>query len=234
MQAPEDLSHLTTLAERLKYARKASDLSQTYIVNQTGIPQSTYSNLEIGKNLNSSYLPSIAKVLKVNLDWLLTGEIKGDIEATACTSDIKLAPVVELNLLDHSKTTKIANFGLMELVSMTTVAAYPFQSEFFEHHKFDLNDFKVVQCNFDHLDGFINFGDYFAISTMLKDQVIRHGCYYVVVYLGEIMFVQIFKHGMNHYKLHCTNQKYYDLEVSGEMLSEFKVIGRISWKSGLI
>lgn len=234
MQATEDLSHLTTLAERLKYARKDSGLSQSYIEQKTGISQSTYSNLEIGKNLNSSYLPNIAKVLKVDLDWLLTGVINENIEPTESTSGIELAPVVELHLLDHSKTTKIANLGLMELVSMPTVAMYPFQSEFFEHHKFDLKELKVVQCNFDQLDGFINFGDYFAISTMLKDQVIRHGCYYVVVYLGEIMFVQIFKHGINHYKLHCPNQKYYDLEISGETLSDFKVIGRISWKSGLI
>lgn len=230
----ENLGHLDTLALRLKYVRKFRDFSQVYIQTKTGVPQSIYSSLENGKNLNSSYLPEIAKVLKVDLTWLLTGEMSSNVVLTTATIEKCCIPLVDLSLFNGLKETEISNLDLTKIVHFETVSTFPFPPEFFKSNIFDLDEFFVLQCNFNNLHGVINAGNYFAISTEPKNQRINHGSYYAVVFRGEIMFVQIFKQGRNCFKLHSTNSECFDLEVGEDELSSLKVIGRICWKSGLI
>lgn len=229
-----ELSHLDTLALRLKYVRKFRDLSQVYIQEKTGIPQSAYSYLEKGHNMKSIYLPEIAKVLKVDLAWLLTGEIPLSSVLVTATTERCCVPHVKLSLLEGLKETEISNLDLANVVHFEIISTFPFPPEFFKSNKFDLDEFFVLQCDFANLHGVINAGNYFAISTEPKHQIINHGGYYAVVFRGEIMFVQIFKQGLNLFKLHSTSSEFFDLEVGGEEVSGFKVIGRICWKSGLI
>lgn len=239
MQFIEEGVELNTLAERLLYTRQARKVTQKQIQTNTGISQSSYSDLEGGKRLNSSYLFNIAKYLKVDLDWLLNGvssnpkEIDVD-DVVVQNANVVLAPVVVLTILNTNSSKSLAKIGLLELVSMTTVAQYPFSDEFIKNAELDCNQLKVMQCNFDHLEGFIDLGDYFAFSTITKDKEIKHGAYYVVVFSGEILFCQIFKQGKSSFKLHCTNNKYFDIDITDEMFEEFRVIGRICWKSSTI
>ena len=65
---------LDTLAKRLESARQELGLSQTDVASIININPSNYSRLEAGKVRRSSYLNEIAKVLKVEVDWLTSGD----------------------------------------------------------------------------------------------------------------------------------------------------------------
>ncbi|WP_323842919.1 XRE family transcriptional regulator [Moraxella sp. Pampa] len=62
------------LKDRLKYARKQTDLTQANVAKAVGITQASYSELERGLVKSSGKIVEIAKVLKVNPSWLATGE----------------------------------------------------------------------------------------------------------------------------------------------------------------
>lgn len=65
---------MTTLSNRLKKSRKNVGLTQSAIAEAVGITQPTYQALESGKVTKTSYLLEIAHALKVDADWLATGE----------------------------------------------------------------------------------------------------------------------------------------------------------------
>lgn len=71
---------MTTLANRLKQARKNAGLTQSTIAQKVGITQPTYQALESGKVTKTSYLLEIAQALQVNAHWLATGEREAGIK----------------------------------------------------------------------------------------------------------------------------------------------------------
>lgn len=77
---------MDTLPERLKYARELLDLSQQEVADAVGMKQPSYYQLESGKTKRSRYIHDIAKVLKVDVDWLLSG--KGEFIQTSANNDV--------------------------------------------------------------------------------------------------------------------------------------------------
>lgn len=69
------LGAMTTLAERLRQARKAAQLTQAQLAAQVGTDQMTISRWERGQTQNpsSADLHAAAKALGVSVRWLLTG-----------------------------------------------------------------------------------------------------------------------------------------------------------------
>lgn len=65
---------MTTLAERLKKARKSRNLTQVEVAERIGVSQPNYAKLESGKIQRSTFLLDISRVLGVNLEWLATGQ----------------------------------------------------------------------------------------------------------------------------------------------------------------
>ncbi|MBG3105598.1 helix-turn-helix transcriptional regulator [Proteus mirabilis] len=63
----------TTLAQRLKKARKLAGLSQKELGEAVGISQAAIQKIEVGNALNSTKLIDIAKVLRVSPEWLSSG-----------------------------------------------------------------------------------------------------------------------------------------------------------------
>lgn len=65
---------MNTLAERLKFSREKLDLTQQEVANRAGMSQPTYYKIESGKSQRTTYLNELANVLKVNPNWLATGQ----------------------------------------------------------------------------------------------------------------------------------------------------------------
>ncbi|WP_063656472.1 XRE family transcriptional regulator [Candidatus Arsenophonus triatominarum] len=65
----------TTLAQRLRQARKSAGLSQKELGAAVSVSQAAIQKLESGKALNSTKLINIAKILNVNPEWLSLGLI---------------------------------------------------------------------------------------------------------------------------------------------------------------
>lgn len=66
-------SELTTLIDRLIYARERKEMSQQDVATAVGMKQPSYYQLESGKTKKSRYIYDIAKVLDVSADWLING-----------------------------------------------------------------------------------------------------------------------------------------------------------------
>lgn len=116
---------MTSLAERLKTARKTAGLTQNQIAETVGISQPTYQALESGKVKKTSYMIEIAKVLRVNSNWLATGqgemtarptidelrlkidEIQGKVNGVEHANPVKMLPVI--NEVQAGKFTEIGD-----------------------------------------------------------------------------------------------------------------------------
>jgi transcriptional regulator with XRE-family HTH domain len=61
---------MTTLAERIKDARRHAKLTQRALALKVGVEQPVISQLETGRNLQSAHLSKIAHVCGVNSIWL--------------------------------------------------------------------------------------------------------------------------------------------------------------------
>ena len=66
---------MTTFSERLRDARDAAGITQDALAKAIGQKkQSVIASLESGQNKSSSYIPEIAKALRVDAYWLKTGK----------------------------------------------------------------------------------------------------------------------------------------------------------------
>ena len=72
---------MKTIAERLKDAREAAQLTQPELAARAGVSQGTIGNIESGLRKRPRELLSIAAALNVSPEWLETG--KGQMQATA-------------------------------------------------------------------------------------------------------------------------------------------------------
>lgn len=78
------------LKDRLKHARKQQKLTQVDVAKSVGITQATYSELERGLVKSSGKIVEIAQVLKVNPNWLATGQGKMTAKPTADELRLKM------------------------------------------------------------------------------------------------------------------------------------------------
>ncbi|MDH0080702.1 helix-turn-helix domain-containing protein, partial [Klebsiella pneumoniae] len=63
----------TTLAERLREARKAADMTQKTLGDAVGVSQAAIQKIETGRAAQTTKLLDIAKALRVRPEWLSSG-----------------------------------------------------------------------------------------------------------------------------------------------------------------
>ncbi|HHW57103.1 MAG TPA: helix-turn-helix transcriptional regulator [Clostridia bacterium] len=85
---------MQTIGERIKYARKKNNLTITALSKLTGLSVGNLSDLENNKSMPSSNaLIKLKNALNVSIDWLLTGEMFGEVkeqeEAYIIEKDLK-------------------------------------------------------------------------------------------------------------------------------------------------
>ena len=116
---------MNTLAERLKYAREQRNLTQQEIAKLANMSQPAYYKVESGKTTRTTYLNELANVLKVNPNWLSTGqgemtakptiaelqakinEMQGKVDGVELANPIKLVPVI--NEVQAGRFTEIGD-----------------------------------------------------------------------------------------------------------------------------
>ena len=65
---------MNTLGERLKEARNKRKLTQVSLEQLSGVPQQTIHGIESQKIKETRHLMRLAKALRINPEWLSTGE----------------------------------------------------------------------------------------------------------------------------------------------------------------
>lgn len=85
MQAPDAISGVDTLAQRLKLARDAAGLTQGALAKRVRMSPGTIGNLETGLRKTARNLTGIAAALGVRPEWLADGKgpMKADTSAAA-------------------------------------------------------------------------------------------------------------------------------------------------------
>ncbi len=68
------LPNITTLAGRLRYARKAAKMTQTQLADAIGVSQGIVSQIETGTNKQTVYIAQLATACGVDAGWLATGK----------------------------------------------------------------------------------------------------------------------------------------------------------------
>ncbi|MEH8974260.1 helix-turn-helix transcriptional regulator, partial [Klebsiella pneumoniae] len=63
----------TTLAERLREARKAASMTQKTLGDAVGVSQAAIQKIETGRAAQTTKLLDIAKALRVRPEWLSSG-----------------------------------------------------------------------------------------------------------------------------------------------------------------
>lgn len=64
---------LNSLPDRIKFARKKLNISQTDLADIIGVSQGTIGHIESGRSKDSKWIIAIAKALNVTVEWLVYG-----------------------------------------------------------------------------------------------------------------------------------------------------------------
>jgi transcriptional regulator with XRE-family HTH domain len=131
---------MTTQGDRLKFLRKELQLSVNQIINQIGIQQGYYSNLENNnRSLSRNVLQKLNTLYSVSSDWLLTGEgsmfIEKKVASLEVVGDIMGAPnIIVSNLAANaspgiaSQFVEVASRAYLPMIKNGTVA-FPIQGK---------------------------------------------------------------------------------------------------------
>jgi len=107
---------MNTLPERLLFARKRLDMSQGDVAEAVGMKQPSYGQIESGETKKSKFIYDIAKVLKVNAEWLIDGVGEIDSQAKSQTPvDNVSAPSAEYIVIGGKSDYPLIDISYIDL-----------------------------------------------------------------------------------------------------------------------
>lgn len=224
---------MNTFAKRLKFARERLNLTQQEVADRVGMSQPTYYKIESGKSKRTTYLNGLANVLKVNHNWLATGQ--GEMVATYPDASLDLEHVSDAN--DSTSVDKVfipfyKDFALACEHSQDGVACK------MEKHKLKISRATVEQigsckdkiiatlADGDSMSPTINDGD--TIWVDLSKETIKDGKIFVFEYGGLFMCKRLYRLPNNGLRVVSDNAVIYPAwEITGDecLQNGFKLIG---------
>ncbi|MBX8654035.1 helix-turn-helix transcriptional regulator [Klebsiella michiganensis] len=157
----------TTLAERLREARKAADMTQKALGDAVGVSQAAIQKIETGKAANTTKLLDIANVLRVRPEWLSSGigAIRTDKSKDQPFSQNQ--DVFRLDVLDLAVSAGpgIVNQEFVEILRSVEYA--PAEAR----HMFDgrkAENIRIINVRGDSMSGTIEPGDLLFVDISVK------------------------------------------------------------------
>ena len=158
----------TTLAERLREARKAADMTQKALGEAVGISQAAIQKIETGRAAQTTKLLDIAKALRVRPEWLSsgTGAMRADGEDDKKPSHIN-HDVFRVDILDLAVSAGpgIVNQEFVEILHSVEYA--PAEAR----HMFDgrkAENIRIINVRGDSMSGTIEPGDLLFVDISVK------------------------------------------------------------------
>ncbi|HBQ4074182.1 TPA: helix-turn-helix transcriptional regulator [Klebsiella pneumoniae] len=158
----------TTLAERLREARKAASMTQKTLGDAVGVSQAAIQKIETGRAAQTTKLLDIAKALRVRPEWLSsgTGAMRADGEDDKKPSHIN-HDVFRVDILDLSVSAGpgIVNQEFVEILHSVEYA--PAEAR----HMFDgrkAENIRIINVRGDSMSGTIEPGDLLFVDISVK------------------------------------------------------------------
>lgn len=246
---------MSTLAERVKLARDRLNLSQQDVADATGMSQPSYYKIERGHTKRTTYINELAKVFKVNVDWLANGsgemlsgasnkakEAKRAGNEVASDSEKELARILEAGSVstDDSDDDMVSipiydlyfccgdGNGSCEFENIKGYRKLP--PSFFKDRNIRPEDFKLICAINDSNHPYIKDGD--EVGIVITDREIKDGEYYAILLDGDRMIKQIFREAGGSYRLSSFNKAYPDKVVTPEHNESLIIAGRQVYRAG--
>ncbi|MGK3247599.1 XRE family transcriptional regulator [Klebsiella pneumoniae] len=158
----------TTLAERLREARKAASMTQKTLGDAVGVSQAAIQKIETGRAAQTTKLLDIAKALRVRPEWLSsgTGAMRADGEDDKKPSHIN-HDVFRVDILDLAVSAGpgIVNQEFVEILRSVEYA--PAEAR----HMFDgrkAESIRIINVRGDSMSGTIEPGDLLFVDISVK------------------------------------------------------------------
>ncbi|MHC7441402.1 XRE family transcriptional regulator [Klebsiella pneumoniae] len=158
----------TTLAERLREARKAASMTQKTLGDAVGVSQAAIQKIETGRAAQTTKLLDIAKALRVRPEWLSsgTGAMRADGEDDKKPSHIN-HDVFRVDILDLAVSAGpgIVNQEFVEILHSVEYA--PAEAR----HMFDgrkAENIRIINVRGDSMSGTIEPGDLLFVDVSVR------------------------------------------------------------------
>lgn len=218
-----------TLMSRVRQARMAKGLSQQQIAEAVGMSQPSYYKIENGKTQRSGYINDIARVLGVDVDWLINGKagstdvstIKRPTQASSGDEHVEI-PIYNVFFCcgDGSKA-----FDFEEVKGYRKMP-----KRFFNEEHINPDNFKLVCAANDSMAPFINDKDEVGID--ISDTEIRDGQVYALLLDGERMFKRVLREAGGALRLTSFNPSYPDKVITADNHESLMIVGRQVYRAG--
>lgn len=226
------------LGDRVRKARKHAGLTQIQLAKRIGTSQGAISDIENGRNKDSSSLYDIAKVTNVSADWLIKNqgemlltepqkELAQILQAGTVSVDDSHDDLISVPIYDIYFCCGDGN-GSCEFENIKGYRKLP--PDFFIDRNIRPEDFKLISAINDSNHPYIKDGD--EVGIVVTDKEIRDGEFYAILLDGDRMIKQIFREAGGSYRLTSFNKAYPDKVVTPEHSQSLIIAGRQVYRAG--
>lgn len=225
------------LGDRVRTARKYAGFTQDQLAKKVETSQGAISDIENGRNKESSSLYDIAKVTGVSADWLIKnqGEMLTDpqkelvkiLEAGTVLIDDGDDDMIRIPIYDLYFCCGDGN-GSCEFENIKGYRKLP--PDFFRDRNIRPDDFKLICAINDSNHPYIKDGD--EVGIVITDREIKDGEFYAILLDGDRMIKQIFREAGGSYRLSSFNSAYPDKVVTPEHSESLIIAGRQVYRAG--
>jgi transcriptional regulator with XRE-family HTH domain len=224
---------MNTLQERLSVARKKAGLTQSQLATRAAVSQSTIAQIESGRNSGTKFAFRLANALGVSVEWLLAG--KGTPEPST-TREEYLAQIhfsvtrqgISLNLSEPL----MGVYGDTDIhYTFVRPGAALFDKSFFEHHRTDPADCRLVEVKGTEMEPYLFSGDWVIINNADTD-VRDGGNIFAYLFPGNKLVVREVS-WLPDGGLRLRTYKYLDekIDVPPEKIPTLICLGRVIYRS---
>lgn len=202
-------------------------MTQSEVAEAVGVTQPTYQALESGKAEKTAYLTEFARALRVNINWLATGD--GDMRSSNIIIESgEVEGFLPIPVYDIYFCCGDGNNAHIEFEEIKEVRNMP--PSFFTKRGIKPQDFKLVCAQNDSMLPYIAHDD--EVGIVITETEVRDGEIYAILLDGERMFKQIFREAGGVLRLHSFNSSYPDKIVTSENGQSLKIVGRQVYRAG--
>ncbi len=226
------MSDMSTLSSRIKWLKNTKQLKDSDLARAGGVKQPSVNDWASGKTkkLKSEVALRLAKELKLNMDWLVTGRGQPELESDEL-SNSNTSQYVKVFL---SKVTFQAGYGCEPTIEEEQSGELiNLKKDFFDNHHIDARKCICFRVEGDSMIPLIYEGEYVIVDTSQNDlRNIKDGKIYAICVEGAARIKRLYRKLDGSLIIRSENKDFSDDQIEGEKLNMIKLIGRVVARLG--